>query len=110
MKANPRRQPTSAPPIPMGPSCTAANVTPTTASEPVSALGMRRVRRSMTAARPVAAQTIDNTSTSDSGCDDIPKHRFDRAAHRGHCAYRDQHDERNQQRVLEQVLSVFTEA
>ena len=43
-----------APPMPTVPSCAAASPRPTTASEPVSAFGIRRVRRSMTAARPVA--------------------------------------------------------
>src|SRR5262245_41128795 len=108
MKANPRKKPMTAPPMPTGPSFTAATPIPTTANDPVSTLGMRRVRRSMTAARPVAAQTIDRTMTSDIGCDDIPKHCFDRSAHRRERSHHHQHDERDQQCVLEQILAVFT--
>src|SRR6185295_16920008 len=104
MNARPSRQPSNAAPRPTRPKPAAASPMPTAASVAVKMLGMRRVRRSITAAAPMPIAMITVTSASEFCSDAIPEYRLDSAAQRIHRADGRDDDERHEQRVLEQVL------
>src|SRR5947207_644583 len=106
MNARPSRQPSSDAPRPTRPKPAAARPMPMAASVAVRMLGMRRVRRSITAAAPMPIATTAVTSASELCISDgIPEHRLDGAAHGVDRTDGSDDDERHEQRVLEQVLS-----
>src|ERR1051325_2930976 len=105
MNARPSRHPRIEAPRPTRPKPAAARPTPTAASVAVKRLGMRRVRRSITAAAPMPTAMTAVTSASEVCIGDgIPKDGLDGAAQRADGADGGDHDERHEQRVLEQVL------
>src|SRR6185503_907268 len=105
MNARPSRQPSSAAPRPTRPKPAAARPMPMAAKVAVRMLGMRRVRRSITAAAPMPTATIAVTRASEFCSNAIPEHRLDSAAQRVDRAQSRDDDERHEQRVLEQVLA-----
>jgi hypothetical protein len=87
----------------------AASPTPTPAIVAVNAFGMRRVRMSITVAvkAPIARAT-------NAGLEIVrnrrPENRVDRVSQRGHGTDCDDRDQRRQQPVLEQILSLLVAA
>src|SRR5688500_15778004 len=79
---------------------------PTPVIAAVSSFGIRRVLRSITVAARTPAATTTNAPLEIVG-NALPEHRMNRVADRRHGAYRDNRDQRGQQAVLEQILSVL---
>src|SRR5690606_18417220 len=105
---SPSAAPVSAPAVDCSDTPTAAAASPARATVAVITFGMRPVRRSTAAAMPAAARMATSDTASEAGSsDDLPERAVDRVAECPHGTNRDDGDEANQQRVLEQVLSVL---
>src|SRR5581483_8456732 len=104
------KNPTSSPAIACGsvtaPIPNAAAARPARAVAPVSTFGMRRVRRSMAVLDAPPAAMAATVIGSEILSNVQPEHVVDRVAEYRHRAGREDRDERGEQPVLEQVLTV----
>ncbi len=102
----PVRKPTSA--MPGGSSTTpdAAAMIPRAATDNVSALGTRRVEKSIAALRPALAITAVTVITSESGGNPVPKQLENCLANRGHDRDAQKSNKPDEHRVLDQILRV----
>src|SRR5262245_13409168 len=110
MNASPSTHPRIAAPIPTRPRPAAAIPTPMAASEAVSRFGMRLVRRSMIAAAPMPMAMIATTSASEDLCNGIPEHAADGLTDLRHRANGGQRDQRDEERILEEILPLVLAA
>src|SRR5438132_842296 len=86
----------------------AANIRPVAAVVAQTALGMRRLAASTMAALHMPAQSAANTAASEFGSNGPPEDVCDFRGQHPHRRQREDGDQRREQAVLEQVLTVLT--
>src|SRR4051812_14469691 len=80
---------------------------PSAASPIVSGFGTRRVRRSIAAPSPVPAMIVTSARKSDGLANLLPENVVDGVTERADADHRDDHDERGEQAVLDEILAVL---
>src|SRR5262249_55112758 len=107
MRKSPIASPPNAPVTPTLVACSVDSATPSVAIPKVNALGTRRLRRSITALVAPDAATTEATTRSDVGGNDgCPQDVGDCSAESRHGENGADGDQRHQQAILEEVLSL----